>query len=95
MHLSDYMQKHIFQPLCIENINFVPTPDMKKSLAYFHTRRADKRLNLTDYMAHRGLAIETKEEKAANFLFGGSGLFGSPSDYGRKPPFTYAAQSFY
>lgn len=33
MSLNDHIQKNIMQPLGLQNINMLPTPEMKKQLA--------------------------------------------------------------
>jgi CubicO group peptidase (beta-lactamase class C family) len=38
LRLNDYFQKHIFEPMCLKNINMFPTESMRKDLAYMHAR---------------------------------------------------------
>lgn len=81
--LNDYMQKNIFQPLGLENINMFPTPSMKERLVHLHQRGADGKLTRRDHLHRRALAVESKEAKDLIFHSGGAGLFATTADYGR------------
>lgn len=82
--LNDYMQKNIFQPLGLENINMFPTPSMKERLVHLHQRGADGKLTRRDHLHRRVLAVESKEAKDLIFQSGGAGLFSTTADYGSK-----------
>jgi CubicO group peptidase (beta-lactamase class C family) len=38
VRLNDWIQDNIMKPLDLKNINMIPTPEMKKSLAYMHQK---------------------------------------------------------
>jgi len=83
LKLNDYFQKHIFGPMGIKNINMFPTPEMKKQLAWMHTRSPDGKLSLSPY-GHpnkRPLVVQTKEEIDSTFHAGGAGCFAKPIEY--------------
>ncbi|KAI1809682.1 beta-lactamase/transpeptidase-like protein [Poronia punctata] len=83
MSLNDYIQKNIFGPLGLENINMFPTPAMKAKLAYMHLRDASGKIGLRDHIARRALLANTDEEKKKAFSSGGGGLFAKPQEYAR------------
>lgn len=80
--LGDYMQQHIFEPLGITEMSFLPTESMKKNLAYMNQRAPDGTLHVTDHPLNRSLTVKPGEDL---FHSGGGGLFGKPQDYCSKP----------
>ncbi|KAL1989630.1 hypothetical protein VTN49DRAFT_6827 [Thermomyces lanuginosus] len=76
--LGDYMQQHIFEPLGITEMSFLPTESMKKNLAYMNQRAPDGTLHVTDHLLNRSLSVKPEEDL---FHSGGGGLFGKPQDY--------------
>lgn len=80
--LNDYMQKNIFQPLGLEDINMFPTASMKKRLVNLHQRGTDEKLSIRDHLHRRALAVKSQEAKDLIFHSGGAGLFATPKDYG-------------
>ncbi|KAI1172007.1 beta-lactamase/transpeptidase-like protein [Nemania sp. FL0916] len=83
LDLNEYMQKHILQPLGLENVNMFPTKHMKERVAYMSQRDANGKLSPRDHELRHVLKAETEEEKAACFQSGGAGLFAKPQEYAR------------
>jgi len=80
--LNDWMQKHIMEPLKLQNVNLIPTDSMKKELAYMHQRwpgssEAEER----DHIYREPIIAETEEEKKRLFQSGGGGAYARPTDY--------------
>ncbi|KAJ6785523.1 hypothetical protein PWT90_03814 [Aphanocladium album] len=65
--LNDYMQTHIFQPLGLENISMIPTPEMKTKLAHMNYRDPSGKVIPRDHLFRQPLVVETPEEKAKLF----------------------------
>ncbi|KAI3322514.1 beta-lactamase/transpeptidase-like protein [Xylariaceae sp. AK1471] len=83
MSLNGYIQKHICEPLGLENINMFPTPGMRANLAHMNQRDATGKLSARDHAARRPLLASTDEQKKACFNSGGAGLFAKPQEYAR------------
>jgi CubicO group peptidase (beta-lactamase class C family) len=83
MSLNEYMQRYIFEPLGLKNINMFPTLQMKEKLAYMHQRAPDGTLSIRDHVMHRSLTADTKEIKTC-FGSGGGGCFANPQEYCRE-----------
>ncbi|KAL1961722.1 hypothetical protein VTN77DRAFT_1122 [Rasamsonia byssochlamydoides] len=81
LSLGEYFRRHIFEPLGIENISFIPTESMKKNLAYMNQRAPNGQLSLRDHLLHRALIVNTAEEVKGYFNSGGAGCFGKPQEY--------------
>ena len=81
IRLPDYMQKNIFEPLGIKDMNMIPTAPMKERLAHMHQRQPDGKIRPTDHLHRRALQVETAEEKERLFHSGGAGLFAKPAEY--------------
>lgn len=77
------MQEHIFKPLGLNNMNMLPTDEMKKKIAFVHQRDASGKLSQRDHLYRRAITATTPEEKAAIFHSGGAGLFANPGEYCR------------
>lgn len=85
MRLNDYMQKHIFEPLCLHNISMFPNDSMKARLAHMHFRHPDGTLSPNDHINRRPLTVCTDAERETCLNSGGAGAFASPQEYCRKP----------
>ena len=83
MSLNDYMQKHIFAPLGVQNITMFPTAEMKENLAYMHHRAPDGTISVRDHPMHRSLTVSEQDIKAC-FNSGGAGCFAEPREFCRK-----------
>jgi len=83
MALNDYFQKHIFQPLGIENISMFPTKSMKENLAYMHQKTADGQIYQRNHLHRRPLVVDG-EEIAKTYNSAGAGCFAKPIEYCRK-----------
>ena len=80
--LNDWIQQNIMQPLGLKNINMLPTPEMKKNLAYMHQKwpgssAAEER----DHIYREPIIAETDHEKKHIFNSGGAGCFAQPKEY--------------
>lgn len=82
--LNDYMQKNIFEPLGLKNINMFPTPAMKVNLAHMNCRQKDGKLARYDHIQRRPLIVESKEDIKNTLNSGGAGCFAKPQEYARK-----------
>lgn len=83
LSLGDYFQTHIFAPLGLKHISFIPSAEMKKNLAGFHQRGTDGvvRLREDGHPLHRPLTV-TSPEAARNIIHaGGHGIFCVVSEY--------------
>ena len=87
MSLNDYFIKNIFTPLGLKNTTMFPSEEMKKNLAYMHSRAAtDGSLSLypEGHLMNRQLKVKTPEEIKATFNAGGAGCFSKPTEYCRR-----------
>lgn len=78
--LNDYLHRHIFEPLKLNNISMLPNDGIKKKLAFMHQRLADGTLTLRDHLLRKPLVVDATEAKNV-FNSGGAGCFANPSDY--------------
>lgn len=83
IRLNDWIQKNICGPLSLDAINMLPTPEMKRELAYMHQRwpGSSGTPEVRDHMLREPLLAETAEEKDKIFHSGGAGAFAKPTDY--------------
>ncbi|MCJ1250876.1 hypothetical protein MMC30_008104 [Trapelia coarctata] len=79
MSLNDYLQKNIFQPLGIQNINMFPTPQMKSRLAHMHQKENGKTRG-RDHILRRPLICEEDQIKDI-YNSAGAGCFARPLEY--------------
>ncbi|CZT20436.1 probable related beta-lactamase [Ramularia collo-cygni] len=80
--LNDWIQKNIMQPLGLKNVSLVPTPEMKKELAYMNQRWPGSQGSETrDHIYREPLIAETDAEKKRLFHSGGAGGFAKPREY--------------
>ena len=78
--LNDYFQKHIFQPLGLENISLFPNKQMKEQLAHMHQKSNGDVIYGRDHLLRRPLVVE-KNDIPQIFNSAGAGAFARPSDY--------------
>jgi len=82
VRLNDWIQQNIMQPLGLKNINMLPTPEMKKSLAYMHQKwPGQDKSEERDHIYREPLIAESDAEKKAIFNSGGAGCYAKPSEY--------------
>ncbi|PTD09780.1 hypothetical protein HYE67_006579 [Fusarium culmorum] len=84
--LDTYFQSNILGPLEVFRKTFLPTREMKDSLAYMHTRDVDSGTNkLSDegHLMRRPLRQSTGGTKAGVGQSGGAGLFSNPAQYSK------------
>lgn len=74
--LEEFFQKELIFPLEM-TVSFFPTDEMKRNLAYMHTRREDGGLVHRDHLYWKPLMQKTGEKHHA----GGHGCFGRPLDF--------------
>ncbi|KAM9882572.1 beta-lactamase [Verticillium dahliae] len=81
--LNNYLQRHVFQPLGLNNISMFPNEDMRAKLAHMHARDPDGTLRPRDHLLRRPLVVDLDNEKeiASVFNSGGAGLFAKPQEY--------------
>lgn len=82
--LNEYMQRHIFEPLGIQNINMFPTEHMKANLASMHQRWHNGHIEERDHIMRRPLVMKSPEDQSSIFNSGGAGCFAKPVEYVRK-----------
>ncbi|KAI8629723.1 beta-lactamase family protein [Xylariaceae sp. FL1651] len=83
LKLDDYFQKHVLQPLGLNNMSMVPTPEMRAKTAYMHARDKDGTLRPRDHLLRLPLVIshDSEAQKTALFHSGGGGMFAKPQEY--------------
>ncbi|KAK8855024.1 Beta-lactamase-like protein [Apiospora arundinis] len=83
LSLNDYMHKHIFAPLGIQDMSMIPHHGMRSRLAEMHARGEDGVLRARDHLLLAPLTIDPDEvsQKRQIFNAGGSGLFAKPQEY--------------
>lgn len=80
--LNDWIQKNIMEPLGLKNINMLPTPEMKKNLAYMHQRwPGSSGSEERDHIYREPIIAESDEDKKKIFHSGGAGAFAKPTEY--------------
>ena len=82
VRLNDWIQQNIMEPLNIKNVNMLPTPEMKKELAFMHQKwpgssAAEER----DHIYREPIVAETDDEKKHLFHSGGAGCYAKPAEY--------------
>lgn len=78
------MKQNIFEPLDIKDIAFLPSKEMKTSLAYMHQRTPDGVLHPRNHLFRTPLVVTGEEECSRVFNSGGGGLFARPQEYCSK-----------
>ncbi|WQF77125.1 Putative beta-lactamase/transpeptidase [Colletotrichum destructivum] len=81
--LNDYIQVNVCQPLNLRSVNMVPTLEMKKGLAYMHSRERGGNIVARKHPLHLPLVVESELENHACFKSGGAGIFAKPREYTR------------
>lgn len=83
--LNEYMQKHIIKPLGLENMNMIPTAEMRAKLAYCHFRQPDGKIRHRNHLQRAPLVVDldNKDEIARIFNSGGAGMFAKPEEYAK------------
>jgi methyl acetate hydrolase len=69
--LRDYLRKNLFNPLGMDDTDFIQTADQKARRATVHEKRPDGKI----------APIEHEVEQNPEFFMGGGGLCGLPTDY--------------
>ncbi|KAL1885237.1 hypothetical protein Plec18167_001894 [Paecilomyces lecythidis] len=83
LKLNDYMQKYIFEPVGVKDVSMFPTEDMKRRLAWVHSRASDGTLSTREegHPYQSPLRINTSEEYESTYHSGGAGCFAVPKEY--------------
>lgn len=86
LSLNDYFLQNIFTPIGLKHISMFPTAEMKKSLAYQHTRSPEGNLSLylDGHINRRPLKVTDPRQIKDIFNAGGAGCFARLTDYCRK-----------
>lgn len=79
--LNDYMKVNIFEPLGIQDVSMLPSPDMIERLAYMHQRTPAGNIRPRDHPVRAPLVAQDEEELSRCFHSGGGGLFANPREY--------------
>lgn len=84
--LNEYLQKHVLQPLGLNNMSMIPTPEMRAKLAYMHAREKDGTLRPRDHLLRSPLVVNPNDSAAVKAVFnsGGAGMFAKPQEYCSK-----------
>lgn len=80
MPLNEYLQKHIFQPLGIKDIDMFPSKSMKDHLAHMHQRTSDGKIFQRNHLQRRPLLVKG-EDIAKTYHSAGAGCFAKPVEY--------------
>lgn len=82
VRLNDWIQQNIMQPLGLKNINMLPTPEMKKNLAYMHQKwPGSSKSEERDHIYREPIVAESDAEKKHIFHSGGAGAYAKPTEY--------------
>ncbi len=82
VRLNDWIQKNIMEPLKLNNINMLPTDEMKKNLAYMHQKwPGQSKSEERDHIYREPIVAQTDNEKKHIFHSGGAGCFAQPKEY--------------
>ena len=84
LSLDEYFQKHIFQPLGIQEISFFPNDEMKRRLVTMHQQEVDGSTRARDHLFLGPLLAKSDHEKKQIFNAGGHGCFAKPTEYCSK-----------
>ena len=76
LKLNDYMTRHIFEPLGIQDLTMNPSADMKSRLAGLWQRDSEGTLSPREY-----LLPTPRMGEDTFFQSGGAGLFGSLQEF--------------
>lgn len=89
LRLNDYLQKHICQPLGLNNMSMIPTQEMIAKLAYMHSKDQDGILRPRNHPLRMPLVVshDNEAQLAAVFHSGGAGMFAKPQEYCSKLSF--------
>lgn len=81
--LGEYFQEHIFAPLGLSRISFLPSAEMKKNLTGLHQRAPNGKMELHDsgHVLHRPLVVSDPEAAKGIVNAGGHGLFCAIPEY--------------
>ena len=82
VRLNDWIQQNIMEPLGLKNVNMLPTPEMKKNLAYMHQKWPGQTASEErDHIYREPIIAETDEERNKLFQSGGAGAYAKPAEY--------------
>ena len=82
VRLNDWIQQNIMEPLGLKNINMLPTPEMKKNLAYMHQKWGGQSTSEErDHIYREPIVAESAAEKKHIFHSGGAGAYAKPKEY--------------
>lgn len=95
--LNDYLQKNVLGPLGLENINMIPTAEMRARLAHMHFRQPDGRLRVRDHPLRAPLVVDQDDAAAVARVFnsGGAGAFAKPQEYASTSGFPTPPSLFF
>ncbi|TQB69250.1 hypothetical protein MPDQ_002119 [Monascus purpureus] len=85
--LGEYFQEHIFAPLGLSRISFLPSAEMKKNLAGLHQRASNGKMELHDggHVLHRPLVVSGPEAAKGIVNAGGHEIISTLLNYGIHP----------
>lgn len=78
--LNSYLQKHVFEPLGIKDIDMFPSPSMKDNLAHMHHKTSDGRIFQRNHLLRRPLMVDS-EGIVKTYNSAGAGCFAKPVEY--------------
>lgn len=84
IRLNDWIQNNIMQPLGLKAVNFFPTADMKRNLAFMHQKwpgDPSQKSEERDHILREPLMADTAEERERLFHSGGAGCYAKPAEY--------------
>lgn len=79
MNLNEYMQKHIFKDLGIQDLSMVPSESMRRRLVGIWQKNEDGHLTRRSFPLCSSIS---KAESTGIFYSGGAGLYGSIREFG-------------
>jgi len=89
LRLDEYFKQHIFEPVGIKNISFVPSKQMRENLVTMQQKYVDGTFGDADHLCRRSIwhAERGGEDEKDIFHPGGAGCFAQPKEYCRKSGF--------
>lgn len=86
LRLNDYLLKNVLRPLGLQNMNMIPTPEMRARMAYMHQRDSSGTIRARDHLHRAPILVDASDEEAVGKIFhsGGAGMYSKPQEYTSK-----------
>ena len=86
LRLNDYLLKNVLRPLGLENMNMIPTPDMRAKMAHMHQRDPSGTIRARDHLQRAPIVVDASDTEVVAKVFhsGGAGMYSKPQEYTSK-----------